>query len=281
MTGPNSDERKEPVDPLVNARRTGYTKPDFALRYQAHRPRPPLAIVGLLTQLAQTRRPALVVDLGSGTGLSTRLWSDHAEQVIGVEPLDEMRAVAVATTTERNVRFRPGVAQAIDLADATADIVTCSQSLHHMEPEGALAEIARVLRPGGVFAAYDYDWPPVVHPEADEAFLAFARRAGELRRRHGIRSEVQLWDKSGHLDRIVACKRFRHARQLSLHNTEPCTAERWVGFALALGLVVPALELGLSDDEIGLTAFRESAERVFGTGELPWYASYTVRVAVK
>ena len=44
-------------------------------------------------------------------------------------------------------------------AHASADIVTCSQSFHWMEPEPTLAEIARILRPGGVFAAYDYDWP--------------------------------------------------------------------------------------------------------------------------
>ena len=37
--------------------------------------------------------------------------------------------------------------------------MTCAQSLHHVEPEGTLAEIGRILRVGGVFAAYDYDWP--------------------------------------------------------------------------------------------------------------------------
>ena len=69
--------------------------------------------------------------------------------------------------------FEPGVAQAIAFPGGAADIVTCAQSLHDMEPEGALAEIARVLRPGGVFAAYDYDWPPVVHRDAEEAFFAY------------------------------------------------------------------------------------------------------------
>jgi trans-aconitate methyltransferase len=102
---------KERVDPLVNARRTGYTRPGFAVAYHAHRPRPPLAIVHLLTQLAQTDRPALVVDLGSGTGLSTVLWAPYAEQVVGIEPLDEMRTVAIAGTTAPNVQFAPGVAR--------------------------------------------------------------------------------------------------------------------------------------------------------------------------
>lgn len=272
---------EEHVDPLVNARRTGYTQPGFAVAYHAHRPRPPVAILNLLRQLAQTQRPALVVDLGSGTGLSTALWAPRAERVIGIEPLDEMRTVAAATNTAPNVRFEPGVAQALGLPDGAADIVTCAQSLHDMEPEGALAELARVLRPGGVFAAYDDDWPPVVHRDAEEAFFAFVQRIVDLRKRHGIRSEMQQWDKAGHLDRLRGCGHFRYAREMSLHNTEPCSAERWVGFALTLGHVPPVLELGLGDDEVGLTALREAAERILGAEDLPWYVSYCVRVAVK
>lgn len=272
---------EEQIDPLLNARRTGYTRPGFAAAYHAHRPRPPLAVIDLLTQLAQAKRPSLVVDLGSGTGLSTVVWALHAEQVIGIEPLDEMRTFAAAKNTAPNVRFEPGVAQAIGLPDGVADIVTCAQSLHHMEPQGALAEIARVLRPGGVLAAYDYDWPPIVTCGAEEAFLAFVRRIDDVRKHHGIRSNMQQWDKAGHLDRLQACGHFRYVREVSLHNTEPCSAERWVGFALTLGHVPPVLELGLSWDEIGLTAFREAAQRIFSAGDLAWYVSYCVRVAVK
>lgn len=272
---------EERVDPLVNARRTGYTRPGFAVAYHAHRPRPPRAIVDLLLQLARTKKATLVVDLGSGTGLSTVVWAPHAERVIGIEPLDEMRAVATAATTAPNVQFEPGVAQAIELPDGAADIVTCAQSLHDMEPEGALAEITRVLRSGGAFAAYDYDWPPVVHREAEEAFFAFIRRIGELRRRHGIRNEMHQWDKAGHLDRLRACGHFRYVREVTLHNTEPCSAERWIGFALTLGDVPPVLELGLGDDEVGLTSLREAADRIFGAEDLPWYVSYCVRVAMK
>ncbi len=272
---------EEQVDPLLNARRTGYARSGFAATYHAHRPRPPVAVVDLLMQLAQTQRPHLVVDLGSGTGLSTVVWAPHAEGVIGIEPLDEMRAIAASKSMASNVRFEAGVAQATGLPDGVADIVTCAQSLHHMEPQSALAEITRLLRPGGVFAAYDYDWPPVVHCEAEEAFFAFVDRVGELRKRHGIRSEMRRWDKAGHLHRIRDCGHFRYVRETFLHHPEPCSAERWVGFALTLGDVPPVLELGLDDEEVGLTALREAAERTLGSGGLPWYVSYCVRVGVK
>jgi SAM-dependent methyltransferase len=195
-------------DPVLNARRTGYTRPGFAARYHAYRPRPPAALAGLLRQLAGTRRP-IVVDLGSGTGLSTFVWDGHADRVIGVEPLDEMRTIAEAENASPRDHFRAGVAQDTGLPDGMADIVTCAQSLHDMEPECTLAEVARVLRPGGVFAAYDDDWPPVVHWEVELAFFAFMERVASLRRRYAITSDMQQWDEDEHLSRLRTSRHFR------------------------------------------------------------------------
>ncbi len=270
-----------PHDPLLNARRTGYTRRGFGAEYHAHRPNPPAALVDLLLQLAGTRRPRLVVDLGSGTGISTTIWAPRAERVIGIEPLEEMRQIAEAGNTSPSVSFRAGVAQQTGVPDGAADIVTCAQSLHHTEPEGTLAEIGRILRVGGVFAAYDYDWPPMVHWEANRVFAAFTDGVRALRKKHGIESEQEQWGKDGHVERIQRSGLFRHVAQISLHNVEQCTAERWVGFARTIGIVLPVLDLGLSDDELGLTALREVAERTVGSAGLPWYVSYRVRVGVK
>jgi SAM-dependent methyltransferase len=235
----------------------------------------------MLLQLAGTRRPALVVDLGSGTGISTTVWAPHAERVVGVEPLDEMRAIAEADNPSPNVGFTAGVAQQTGLPAGAADIVTCGQSLHHAEPAGTMAEIGRVLRPGGVFAAYDYDWPPMVHWEANRAFEAFIDGVRALRAQHGIRSEQEQWGKDEHVERMRGSGLFRQVSEISLHNVERCTAERWVGFACTISTVLPVLDLGLSDDELGLTALRAQAERTLGAEGLPWYVSYRVRAAVK
>jgi ubiquinone/menaquinone biosynthesis C-methylase UbiE len=270
-----------PHDPLLNARRTGYMRSGFGARYHAHRPKPPAALVDVLLQLAGTRRPRLVVDLGSGTGISTMVWAPHADRVVGIEPLDEMRTIAEAANASPNVSFKAGVAQETGVPDRAADIVTCAQSLHHTEPATTLAEIARILRPGGVFAAYDYDWPPTVHWEANQAFDTFMDRIRALRTRHEIRSEQEQWGKDEHVERIRRSGLFRHVSELSLHNVEPCTAERLVGFACTIGIVLPVLDLGLSDGELGLTALRDVAERTLGAEGLPWYVSYRVRAAVK
>jgi hypothetical protein len=66
-----------------------------AISYDRARPTPPPALLDLLTQLIQMPHPALVVDLGSGTGLSTAIWGERASRVIGIEPNADMRKEAV------------------------------------------------------------------------------------------------------------------------------------------------------------------------------------------
>ena len=57
--------------------------------------------------------------------------------------------------------YQPGFSFATGLPDASADVVIAVQAMHWMEPVSTLAEVARILRPGGVFASFDADWPPV------------------------------------------------------------------------------------------------------------------------
>src|SRR5215218_6553705 len=160
---------------LIDA--SGYDRKGFASRYDRYRPRPPRVLLDVLCRYARVDRPALVVDLGCGTGLSARAWSGVAERTIGIEPNAAMLAAAEPSP---RVDFREAFADDTGLDAGCADVVTCSQSLHWMEPEPTFAEVARILRDGGVFAAYDYDWPPVVDPELDEAFRAYQGRRAEV-----------------------------------------------------------------------------------------------------
>ena len=68
----------------------------FADEYDQYCPQPPAVIPEILTCLAGETRPKLVVDLGSGTGLSTHIWAGRADEVIGVEPDPDMRRQAAA-----------------------------------------------------------------------------------------------------------------------------------------------------------------------------------------
>jgi len=256
----------------------------FADVYDSYRPRPPEVVPDILTQLAQAPQPALVVDLGSGTGLSTAIWAGRATEVVGVEPSADMRRQAEARigvlTDGANVRYREGYANATGLPDACADIVTCSQSLHWMEPVSTLAEIARILRPGGVFAAYDCDWPPTVNWAIEQAHYAFLGQLRAAEEKYEFSRHVRSWDKQQHLERMRESGRFRLTKEILLHHTEQGGAERLVGLELSQGGVATLLKYGVSEQEIGITALRKTAQRVLGDAIVPWYFSYRMRVGV-
>lgn len=256
----------------------------FAELYDRYRPRPPEVIVNLLTQLAAKDRP-VVVDLGSGSGLSTLIWTRCAAEVVGVEPNADMRAQAderrAADSGAGMVRFVSGLSTATGLPDGYADIVTCSQSLHWMEPNGTLAEVARILRDGGVFAAYDCDWPPTLNAEAEQAYDACRAKAEGLERLRRLAPEVVKWSKSGHLERIRQSGRFRYVKEVVLHHVESGGAQRLVGLALSQGEIATLLKHGIGEDEIGITVLREAARRALGDAIVPWYWSYRLRIGLK
>jgi ubiquinone/menaquinone biosynthesis C-methylase UbiE len=256
--------------------RSGYAREGFPAHYDAYRPRPPRILLETLCRIAQVERPPLVVDLGAGTGLSTREWSVLADRVVGVEPNTAMFEEARRATAQPNVAYVNAFAQETPLEDACGDIVTCSQSLHWMEPEPTFAEAARILRAGGVFAAYDYDPAPLVDSEVDEAYDAYLRRRRAARERRGISSGGEVWPKQSHLDRMRASGRFRYCRQLAFHAIVPGSAASLVGFARSIGLSGDATE-----EELGLPELEEAAKRILGDREVPFQWSYFVRYGVK
>src|SRR5262245_2016059 len=94
---------------------TAYRRGRLAAAYDRFRPQPPVALLGLLPSLAGVERPRLVVDLGSGSGLSTRFWATSAEQVVGIELSDAMREFAEQASDAPNVRYIGASADEIGL----------------------------------------------------------------------------------------------------------------------------------------------------------------------
>ncbi len=176
--------------------------------------------------------PALVVDVGSGTGLSTAIWGERAQLVIGIEPNADMRKEAVHKVEDHpyaaQIEYREGVAHQTGLSDGCADIVTAAQSFHWMEPTAILAEIARILRPGGLFAAYDYEWPPTLHWELDRLAQEVGERLVELVRERGLAHPLKMWSKDRHLDRMRESAHFRFTREVLLHHIEQGDTARFL-----------------------------------------------------
>lgn len=253
----------------------------FADTYNAHRPQPPGIIADILTQMAAVPRPHLVVDLGCGTGLSTRLWAQRGEQVIGVDPSADMLDQARRQTAASNVTYRTGLSHGTGLEAGCADIVTCSQSLHWMEPQATFVEAARILRPGGVFAAVDCDWPPATASwQVDVAYMELMKHVSQIESDRNLSDGLKKWSKEGHLSRMQSSGVFRHAREVAVHSIETGAADRYIGLAMTQGSLQTVLKAGIDEKQIGLDSFRELAKRLLGDEPRPWYFTYRVRIGI-
>lgn len=254
---------------------SGYRKPGFAEHYDAYRPRPPRALIELLPPLAGVERPNLVVDLGSGTGLSTHVWAEHADEVVGVEPNEAMRSFAERARDASNVRYLGRSSYETGLPDACADLVTASQSLHWMRPERVFPEIGRILRGGGLFCAYEYFvlQTPLWEPEAEWERVLSRKR--ELRAARAL--DARVWPVSR--ERLEESGAFRRTRELVLHNVEGGDGERLVGLALSEGSMTTLLEAGVSEEDVGLDRLRTAAEKM--SEAVPWWIGYHVWIGLK
>lgn len=253
-----------------------------ASSYDQARPTPPPALLDLLTQVIHLPHPALVVDVGSGTGLSTAIWSERAARVIGIEPNADMRKEAVhkieGHPCAAQIEYREGVAHQTGLPDECADIVTAAQSFHWMEPTATLTEIARILRPGGLFAAYDYDWPPTIHWELDRLAQEVSSRLVALVRERGMAHTLKIWPKNKFLDPLRESGHFRFTREALLHSIEYGDAARFLEMMRSNAL---SRQFQFTDQEIGLDRLSLAAFQSLGSEPNSWYVSYRVRFGIK
>jgi SAM-dependent methyltransferase len=101
----------------------------------------------------QVSRHELALDVGCGNGQATVALAAHFDKVVGTEPSAAQIANAEANP---KVEYRVEAAEACSLPDASADLVTVAQALHWFDHERFYAQVRRVLRPGGLIAAWCY-----------------------------------------------------------------------------------------------------------------------------
>jgi SAM-dependent methyltransferase len=299
------------VDLGANARRFS----GFADLYDEVRPVPPSTLADVIAAYAGGP-PATTVDLGSGTGLSSRWAATWSAAVIGVEPSADMRDRAARASATDQIRYVEGWSNATALADASADVVLAVQALHWMEPVGTFAEVARVLRLGGVFAALDCDWPPLVGvARAEQAWHEARARVAEHERRlagwaddataprtrssspqsddlrpaHGtdtrtgvtIAEGVQYWHKGEHLARMVASAQFAHCVEVCAVSVEQGSADRFTRLFKSQGDYQALRRNGIDDAEMGVDRFEAQVHDALGSTDRPFWFTYRARIGVR
>lgn len=138
--------------PLVVSRHPDATSrfTDRVEDYVRWRPGYPSAVLDALRAEVGLVAAHVIADVGSGTGLLSRLFVDNGNVVYGVEPNRAMAAVAEADLAPSG-RFHSvdGRAEATGLPGGSMDLVTAGQAFHWFSAPDARREFRRILRPGG------------------------------------------------------------------------------------------------------------------------------------
>jgi len=129
----------------------------LATAYAAARPSYPVESVDVLFEGMGDPAQLAVVDLGAGTGISSRLIADRGPHVFALEPNAAMREAA---KPDPRIDWIDGTAEATTLADASVDVVAAYQAWHWVDHPAGVAEARRILRPNGRMA--------VIYNERDE-----------------------------------------------------------------------------------------------------------------
>ncbi|HTW43363.1 MAG TPA: methyltransferase domain-containing protein [Solirubrobacteraceae bacterium] len=182
--------------------------------YDRGRPDYTPAAIGALMAELRLQPGSAVLDLAAGTGKLTRALLAADLDVLAVEPQGPLRDRLVANVGPE--RVREGLAEAIPLPSAAVDAVTVADAFHWFDQAAALAEIARVLVPGGGLA--------VIATVPDWSGASWAHEVGSLLAE--LRPEHPSFDGRPWQDAVRASNRWSEPRELHVTSTQPASPER-------------------------------------------------------
>ena len=136
----------------------GKTSEDYAV----HRPGPHPSFFARLAALGIGLEGQRVLDLGTGTGVLARQFARQGSVVQGIDISAEQIAMAdqLAKNEELQVEFSVHPAESLPWTEPTFDVVTANQCWLYFDKAQAIAELRRVLRPGGVLVTSHFSWLP-------------------------------------------------------------------------------------------------------------------------
>ncbi len=191
--------------------------------YAKHRPNYPEAAVEHIIWQCSLVGDAMLIDVGCGTGISTRQFASHGLQVIGVEPNDAMRARAEAEPGPSTIRYVKGTAEATGLPDGCATTVLAAQAFHWFDAPKALQEFHRILRPGG--------WVALMWNERDERDACTTAYGAVMRT--GPSAAAVEGPRRGAGEALLHSPLFTEAHKVVFHHEQPLDEEGLLGRAFS------------------------------------------------
>jgi SAM-dependent methyltransferase len=218
--------------------------------YERGRPEYAPAVVGAIAAELGLEPGAPVLDLAAGTGKLTRALLSTGLDVVAVEPQSPLReALAASVGAER---VRTGLAEAIPLPDESVAAVTVGDAFHWFDHRLALAEIRRVLRPGGGLA--------VLSTAPDWGDTSWAHEVGSLLM--SLRPEHPHFDGPPWQDAVRAAGGWSALREIRVTTPQPATPERIVDHVASMSWVA-----ALPEDQRAETLTRIGG--IVSAGETP------------
>ena len=118
--------------------------------YIKYRPSYPLKIINFLKEKGILAEDTIIADIGSGTGILTKLFLDNGNRVYGIEPNKDMRNAAEKNLQEyTNLSSLEGSAESTGLEDNCINLIIAGQAFHWFDVEEAKREFKRILKPNG------------------------------------------------------------------------------------------------------------------------------------
>ena len=126
---------------------------DRVENYVKYRPGYPSVLIDTLLQKASLGANAVIADIGSGTGILTRLLLNQGHEVLGIEPNTNMRCAAeLMLAGHTSFTSIDAPAERTGLADDSVDLITAAQAFHWFNNAATKTEFLRILKPEGKLA---------------------------------------------------------------------------------------------------------------------------------
>jgi ubiquinone/menaquinone biosynthesis C-methylase UbiE len=210
------------------------------------------------------------------------LWRNYAREVVGIEPNQDMIRLAEGKLCGKtNIRFVQSTGTVTGLPDCSTDIVTCVQSFHWLDQNGAFDEFQRILKPGGILAILDNDFPPVSFLQADRAYNLLLEAEAKMEQSYPkLKESYVKADKSKNLKSLRECGRFSYVREIVFCNMEECDAIRYIELALSQSPLQRIMNAKIEEMKPFLDVFKRDVEEAFCGGRAQIEFCYRLCLAV-